>query len=627
MSARQHQPRHNCLLREPARLFGISTSRLILDYLEGLNTPRSLAVWMIYSSGDHNDLLSLSLDMDAYTRPGHPPWLGIDALRRDYAATKLLKKADFLRLDIDREAVALSAGRRAEALCSRTNARFRQLRQHPGMIPDGFNAVLHRAGRLVAEVLGPCPEPRDFLDVFGDIDWTPGRTSSVTSRFRHGTFKYQANLVCTGGALSLAFALVNSSPLWAQAALDADGPCCVLRSTFQVCDHNVAITVPKNAKTDRLICYEPHINTRLQRSVGVYIRERLCRKAGLNLTDQTMNQDLAWAGSVFGTFATLDLSMASDTLSRELVRELLPESWYVLLDSLRSRSTLWSDSSSVDYNAKFSSMGNGFTFELETLVFWALACAASVSGFCVAYGDDLVVHSHDYHSVVAALSGAGFIVNDEKSFSTGLFRESCGEDYYAGVNITAPHLDCEILTVEDVVLFHNQVYRWNLREKVTSIYWSRLLRRWRRSINAVAPSVKRAYSRGIPLGPAFQGSVHFEVNFEESLPCRSRGDGWEGHVYYSISKRFSNRLEPCAGTFRDSLSGRSVSGAAVLAQALGPAVSNEGGLTPLFSSFAPLTPVLERPLGRSKAPYDVHKEEVVLRHLSALDSWPSVLYH
>ena len=128
----------------------------------------------------------------------------------------------------------------------------------------------------------------------------------------------------------------------------------------------------------------------------------------------------------------------------------LPEDWFEVLDALRSPMTHVRDDV-VGKEAwvrleKFSSMGNGFTFELETLLFAAItevtcdnADARLGSGIWV-YGDDIIYPSVHASAVASALRWCGFIPNKTKSFSTGPFRESCGGDYFLARNVRSYYI-------------------------------------------------------------------------------------------------------------------------------------------------------------------------------------------
>jgi hypothetical protein len=214
--------------------------------------------------------------------------------------------------------------------------------------------------------------------------------------------------------------------------------------------------VPKTAKTDRSIAIEPVLNSMLQLGIGDYMADRL-KRVGCDITDQSRNQQLARVGSLTGALATLDLSSASDTVSVELVRSLLSPEWFDLLSYFRT-STVRMDDGSLHRLEKFSSMGNGFTFPLETLIFWALASSASEGveddPLTVAYGDDIIVSVAAVPRVCEILHVCGFSVNMEKSFWSGPFRESCGADYYLGTNVR-PVFVKNRLSGADVFRLHN----------------------------------------------------------------------------------------------------------------------------------------------------------------------------
>jgi hypothetical protein len=52
------------------------------------------------------------------------------------------------------------------------------------------------------------------------------------------------------------------------------------------------------------------------------------------------------------------------------------------------------------------------------------------------YGDDIVVHSADAENAMHILESFGFVVNRDKSFVKGFFKESCGVDAFHGVDVT-----------------------------------------------------------------------------------------------------------------------------------------------------------------------------------------------
>lgn len=225
-----------------------------------------------------------------------------------------------------------------------------------------------------------------------------------------------------------------------------------------VVKHNKIQFVPKTARTFRGIATEPLLNGFLQKGVDITMRIRL-KRIGLDLSKQEPNAELARLGSIDDSddgFVTIDLRGASDGLSIELIRELLPPEWFRLLNQLRSRE--YELKGSVHRFHKFCSMGNGFCFPLETLVF-AAACRAVGAGrpgidFRV-YGDDIVVRKKYAADLIALLCYLGFSTNKEKTFLQGPFRESCGSDYFGGEDVRPFILDDAFDSVENVYKYLN----------------------------------------------------------------------------------------------------------------------------------------------------------------------------
>lgn len=214
--------------------------------------------------------------------------------------------------------------------------------------------------------------------------------------------------------------------------------------------------VDKTSVTKRTIAIEPSCNISMQLAIHRYLSTRL-RRVGINIQDQSKNRSLALEGSLTGAFSTIDLSSASDSVCYELVSLLLPTSWAELLIALRSPVGTYKDQSIV--LEKFSSMGNGYTFALETILFYAiskLACEKEgLQDHPVVYGDDIVVRSSAYSSTCHLLSSFGFFVNSKKSFGEGPFRESCGLDAFRGVDVRPVFLRKENLSLLERFAFHN----------------------------------------------------------------------------------------------------------------------------------------------------------------------------
>lgn len=230
---------------------------------------------------------------------------------------------------------------------------------------------------------------------------------------------------------------------------------------FNVVRGNVLFTVPKTSEIDRVACKEPELNMYCQKAVGDYIRRKL-RGVGINLNDQSVNQELARVGSVDGSLATIDLSSASDTVTIQLVLDLLPEEWSSLLMDIRSPETEIDGQHHLNW--MMSSMGNAFTFELESLIFVTLvrACAyfTGTRGRISVYGDDIICPSGLKDSVNAVLEYFGFLPNQKKSFWDGAFRESCGKHWLNGAEVTPFYVKSLPVQISDWCLLLNSLRRW-----------------------------------------------------------------------------------------------------------------------------------------------------------------------
>lgn len=304
------------------------------------------------------------------------------------------------------------------------------------------------ARRLVADLIGETVPLEALYGAFS------GGASTTRSRTRsHPALKYLGTAEITPAARKWFDLVLEESPLWMSYRDEL---------VIQETRGNSLFTVPKSTTIDRCAAKEPDLNMYLQKGVGNYIRRRL-RRVKINLNDQDVNKHLAREGSITDRLATIDLSSASDSVSIEFVRLLLPDLWFSLLNELRSPYTCidgeWHE------NHMFSSMGNGFTFELESLLFWALAKTTCHftrgSGVISVYGDDLIIGSDYAEDLSWVLGVFGFSVNKDKSFISGPFRESCGGHYHDGYDISPFYVRRPIATIRDAIIIANQIRRWS----------------------------------------------------------------------------------------------------------------------------------------------------------------------
>jgi len=238
--------------------------------------------------------------------------------------------------------------------------------------------------------------------------------------------------------------------------------------------------VPKTAKISRCICTEPILNMFFQKGIQGALERRLAETIGIDLSNQPdENSLLARIGSQTGRFGTIDLKSASDSLSLHIVREFFPRRVVDLLERFRSPKTVLPDGSEVELHM-VSSMGNAFTFPLQTLFFSAVVLGAyrvmgikpqhfrgrfgGISNFAV-FGDDIVVEREAFNFVSRLLFLTGFTVNQDKSFNEGSFRESCGHDYYQGHDVRGVYIR-RLSDANDLYSAINRFNRWSAKHGV-----------------------------------------------------------------------------------------------------------------------------------------------------------------
>jgi hypothetical protein len=494
------------------------TSSFVEKYLIALDCPRALTVLILWRNSEWEQIAKLEYDPLHYN--------SVKGVRDSYAATKFLSKFKDFSLDYDLDEVAIKKFEEFELLCKETNNRFRHLVSDP--LYKGQIVWLHHAAiRKIAECLGDC----SFDEFFSRADWGPGATTLMKRRHASSSnkFQHEAGITRDLYALLPKTVLEEVYPLWGKHLSEIGFP------QFQV--GNKVVTVPKDATTNRMIAIEPGINLWFQLSVGRQIARKLLG-VGVDLNSQERNQRWARLGSLDRSLTTVDLSSASDSISIGVVRELIPPVWFQLMEKcrshfgiLRGKQIRWE---------KFSSMGNGFTFPLESLIFWAAARVATDyvcgrSGRVSVFGDDVILPTSAFETFSELMLFYGFRINRKKSHSVTFFRESCGAHWYSGVDIKPYYLKGNLSSVPAVYRAANSVRRLSHRfasrlacDKVFYPSWAYLMRK--------VPSDLRLRI------PETLGDGGFISNLDEAVPSRAK-HGFEGfHVQslVTVSKTYED---------------------------------------------------------------------------------------
>lgn len=420
------------------------------------------------------------------------------------------KFKDVKIIGVDRKAKALESFWDGERQCYRSNEHLSPLLDDVGYYGEGVKSFVKIWRKVVLECLGKHPNYEKLREVrFG-----PGSTYANVGDKIMLADKLTSGYTVTNQATDWLPFLEQSA--WLRAAnnsyVDAlpEGliggqryveDCSFKKQVFQCVRGNRFTTVDKNAETDRGISIEASANVSFQLAMGKEISRKLLRSFNWDKrTCQGYHRNLARIGSLTGAVATIDLSNASDTVSRNLVKLLLPPAWYRLLDDLRSHHTLVEDK--WVKLEKFSSMGNGFTFELETLIFRSLieACriysndsneTMAVGVDYSVFGDDIICPTSVSDFVVASLTFFGFKTNVKKTFLKGPFRESCGGDYYRGYDVRPHHVreDCD--NPAQLVALANGIRRFRLRYASTGWWFSpRTIPIWHSVLNHIPRPIR-----------------------------------------------------------------------------------------------------------------------------------------
>jgi len=210
-------------------------------------------------------------------------------------------------------------------------------------------------------------------------------------------------------------------------------------SPFQEVEHLALTLVPKTFKSLRGIMPNTTIGSFYTDGLGKVLTRRL-QRIGYDITKlQPKHGALAKEGSITGKLVTADQSMASDNITLDLVKALFPQPWFDALNLGRIGVYQLPDGQKVE-SSTFCTMGIGFTFPLQTLVFLAILRAISINfghgnEFISVYGDDLIYDVDMHPFVVTIFERLGLKLNVDKTFSSGSFRESCGSDYYCGRDV------------------------------------------------------------------------------------------------------------------------------------------------------------------------------------------------
>ncbi len=323
------------------------------------------------------------------------------------------------------------------------------------------------------------------------------------------------------------------------------------------------ILVPKTQKTPRIIAADQTANQFVQQGLHSLLLYHVKRsdflRPVIDWTDQSRQRKLAKIGSIDTSVATLDLSEASDRVHVSLVAHMLKHHPLFKKVVFACRTTKADFSGRTIFLEKFAPMGSALCFPFETMLFTIIAVRAVLTSWGLPisrknvmkalqrlslYGDDIIVPTETAITVMADLESFGLLVNRRKSFWTGTFRESCGGDYYRGLDVTPVYLRYPLLDSDDpkslaaTIVSQNQFFDKGWLD--VAGYLTKLHKKLRR-----VSTTRRETYRGF----MFRGFQDGNLRHDENLQCpvftvaefslRTRKctdlDGWDQLLDWMIS--------------------------------------------------------------------------------------------
>lgn len=283
--------------------------------------------------------------------------------------------------------------------------------------------------------------------------------------------------------------------------------------------------VPKKFDRLRTMMVEPTLNMFFQQGLGNLIRMRLKQFGQIDIETQPIVHRslvrLITANDL--PMATIDWSQASDRIWLTLCQRLLPSDWFAALLDTRSPVAVYKGEELPLSMA--ASMGNGWCFPLQTLIFLtlirAIAREAGKPQFVTVFGDDCICDSSLKDDLGWLAHQLGWKMNLSKSFFDGGFRESCGEDSYRGRScrpfmIQRPDKTCK--TANDYAAWAYNAY--NLSSAlIGEASRCEHIGEWLTDFLSQAYTREKRAFPGIHLVPArFSGQSGVQVNNLDKLP-------------------------------------------------------------------------------------------------------------
>lgn len=364
-----------------------------------------------------------------------------------------------------------------------------------------YGGILQYARDIIESVLGVSP---NIDKIYSDLCFTKGSVSGLSGSDVNIVKKLEnfSDLPVSRSAKPFLDFIIQKDDLLKQTY-----------PNFVYSDICELFTVAKQYNKVRVAAKCQLGNMLLQRPIGEFLRSRL-RRVGIDIRVQESFHKFL-VEKFWDVYATLDQSDASDRLCVELCRQLLPYDWFRLLNLTRHHNVC-DLSGTVRPLHKMANQGCGFIFELQTLIYYALAKATVLydhgrdrgnSTLISVYGDDLICEEVFAPAIADTLVYFGQKINFDKSFFSGRFKESCGNDTFDGCNIRPVYVKQFSKGIRGYYEITNIVKRLSARYLNDCAFDKRFIRAYKRCLSAIPNHKKLFGSSG--LGDAvIQASSH-----------------------------------------------------------------------------------------------------------------------
>lgn len=332
-----------------------------------------------------------------------------------------------------------------------------------------------------------------------------------------------------------------------------------------------AVLVNKTYKSKRMILPNTGIGGLYTNGLGAVIVKRL-NQHGYDVRKlPDRHKVLARRASYNGDSATVDQTLASDNITTWLLEKSFPLRWAkALLAGRIGRIEL----DGVTHETKtLSTMGIGYTFPVQMVLFLGLA-HASLSIYqetfgkvrnptISVFGDDLICPVEIKNILTDVFESLGLLINEEKSFWCGPFRESCGGDYFRGLDVRPAYLprwEGSVDRKRSVEAYLYKTYnavmrRWTEDELPTTVQFilSQLKMLCRENPYVVPPSFGDDTGLKVSLDQlatsdlrAPKRDIHGSFKFDrlENIPATQNERFQDAHYWESLRRSFSDDCSP-----------------------------------------------------------------------------------